>query len=54
MAPFLNPLIMNDVLHPLHYCGEIDDEELLLFVGVRQHNLHTVLSYFKYNRFNIL
>ena len=44
---------MDGILYLLHDCGDIDDEELLLLVGDRQHNLHTGLPYCKYDKFNI-
>ena len=44
---------MDGILYLLHDHGDIDDEELLLLVGDRQHNLHTGLPYFKYDRFSI-
>ena len=53
LAPFSNPLLLDDVLYLLHDRGEIDYEELLLLAGDRQHNLHTGLPDFKYDRFNI-
>ena len=44
---------MDGILYLLHDRGDIDDDELLLLVGDRQHNLHTGLPYFKYDRFNM-
>ena len=53
LASFLIHLLMDDVLYSLHKRGEIDEDEFLLLVRDKQHNLHTGLPYFKYDIFNM-